>query len=610
MRIILASIIICYSILASAQQTPEFGSITPEDFSVTRLDSVSSSVIIFNKGTYVAGDQPTIERHVRVKINDKEAIDKWGDFKLGSYFETTTKVRAATYYLEEGKVVSDVVEKDAIFKDIKSNREKIVSLTNLREGCIIELKYKSRVNYPGIPTWFIQDEVPVLWSEFLLMAHQKLTYVTYGDYPPSIFDPKYKRLYYRWVFENIPAFETEPLMPPLVNYFARIEFWSRQEAWADINRAYLAWYTEWQNEFEHIYTKRKIKTALDSLKDPLEQARLISSYVKANYTWTGYDAFLASKYSSMFEEKKGNSAELNMLLYGMLEWAGLNPEFVLLSTKENGLTRKDIPSASQFNYMLCRILVAREQYLLDATDPKLPFNIVPQRCFNSDGLIISETGPHWVPLEPDIKERIKANAWFSITPELALKGRCTILNQGYRAIEQNKKFETLGLESYRKETKFNDGWIGDSIRIAGNIGDDLNFSVTHYGVATGNINAVGTRIFIDPYILLKVAANPFLEETREFPIQMDQQSEQTLMLNLAIPAGYQVETVPASQAISFPDKTITASFKTLDDGKNVVVVFAFNIQRTWFGREEYGNLRAFFDRLIAKHNEMIVLVKT
>src|SRR5688500_10451530 len=256
MRIILALVMSYCFIVVSAQQTPEFGSITPEDFRMTPLDSVSSSVIIFNKGIYVAGDQPTIERHVRVKINNKEAIDKWGDFKLGSYFETTTKVRAATYYLEEGKVVSDVVEKDAIYKDIKSNREKIVSLTNLRVGCIIELRYKSRINYSGIPTWFIQDEAPVLWSEFLLLAHQKLAYVTYGDYHPSIFDPKYKRLYYRWVFENIPAFEKEPLMPPLVNYFARIEFWSRQAAWADINRAYIALYTEWQIEFEHIYTKR------------------------------------------------------------------------------------------------------------------------------------------------------------------------------------------------------------------------------------------------------------------------------------------------------------------------------------------------------------------
>ena len=610
MKIILALVMSYCFIVVSAQQTPEFGSITPEDFRMTALDSVSSSVIIFNKGIYLGYEVPTLERHIRVKINDKEGIDKWGDFRLGSNFETTTKVRAATYYLDEGKIISDIVEKDAIYKDIKSNREKIVSLTNLREGCIIELKYKSYLRYPGMPTWFVQDEVPVLWSEYLLMSSAKLTYVTYGDYQPSIFDPKYKKLYYRWVFENIPAFEAEPLMPPLTNYFARIEFWSRQESWADINRACQAWYTEWRNEFKHIFTKRNIKADLDSLKDPLEQVKLISSYVKSNYTWTGYDAFIANKYSTMFEDGKGSSAEINMLLYGMLEWAGLNPEFILLSTKENGFTRKEIPSASQFNYLLCRILVSGKQYLLDATDPNLPFNLIPQRCFNSEGLIISESGPHWITLEPDIKEKIKANAWFSITPELALRGRCTVLNQGYLAIEENKKFETLGQQSYLKETKLNDGWIADSTRVVRNNGDALNFAVTHYGVATGNITAVGNKIFIDPYVLLKEAANPFLWETREFPIQMDQLLEETLMFNLAIPAGYEVETVPASQAISFPDKTITCSFKTLNDGKSVVVVFALNINRTWFEREEYGNLRAFLDRLIAKHNEMIVLVKT
>lgn len=241
---------------------------------------------------------------------------------------------------------------------------------------------------------------------------RSLPYVTYGDFEPSIYDPKYKRTYYRWVFQNIPAFRTEPLMPNPVNYFARIEFWQRQQSWTEISYQYLKLYSEWLRKFKRTFSKRNLKLQLDSLTDPMEKLKFIANHIKENYTRTGYDGYLPNQYSEMFEEKKGNSGALNILLYAMLEWAGLKPHFVLVSTKSNGVVRKEIPSGSQFNYVLCRVAVKGRPYLLDVTDPKLPFDLIPTHCFNSEGFIVHETDVQWINLEPKTIEKIKASAFF------------------------------------------------------------------------------------------------------------------------------------------------------------------------------------------------------
>ncbi|HEX8037955.1 MAG TPA: hypothetical protein VF490_02340, partial [Chryseosolibacter sp.] len=190
----------------SGQEVPEFGEVSLDDFSETPFDSTSASVILFDKATYIAGFQPAVERHIRVKINNKSALKTWGEFRLGSFFEATTKVKAATYVIEGGEIVSHFVEKEAIIKDVKSRSERLVALNNVREGCIVELMFRSAIRYPGVPSWFIQHEEPVLWSEYLLMSSFRSTYVIYGGVEPFIFDPKYKGRYYRWVFRNVPGF--------------------------------------------------------------------------------------------------------------------------------------------------------------------------------------------------------------------------------------------------------------------------------------------------------------------------------------------------------------------------------------------------------------------
>lgn len=606
MRFVVTFILTLCASLVSAQEVPEFGQVSLEDFATTPFDSTSSSVILFDKATYVGGYQPRLEHHIRVKVNTKDAVETWGEFRVGWY---TTKVKAATYFVEDGKIVSDFVEKDAIIKDLKSGRKKIVVLNNIRAGCILELSFRSDIAYFGIPFWFIQHDQPVLWSEYVLMSSFKSTYVIYGGVEPYIFDKKYKGQYYRWVFRSVPPFVPEPLMPDPVTYFARIEFWERADTWANVNKDYLANYETWYYNREQRFTKRKVKVQVDSIADPLEKVKFLSAYIKRNYRWSGDDTF-EPRYSSLFDTGEGSSGDLNILLYAMLSWTGFKPEFVLISTRGNGLAQKELPSLSQFNYVLCRLVLNGKEYLLDATNPDVPFNILPARCLTFDGFRVSKDGGQWITISPPVRDQIKATAWVSLSKDNTLNGSCNLASRGYPAIEENSFYETLGETEYKKERILNKMWSIDSMRVTQNSHDPLSFRATYFGSADNNVSVAGEKMLIDPFVVSIMKGNDLAAHTRVFPIDLVRPIEKTMMCYLSIPAGYTVESLPASEALSLPDKSITASLKVLNDGKTIVVIFVLDVNKTWFEPVQYGNIKAFFERVIAKENEMIVLVKT
>lgn len=606
----LSVVLSCFLFVVHAQeQTAEFGEITLNDFNVTRFDSTSSAVVLFDKGTFGGLYPPFLERHIRVKILNSEAFNTWGDFYLGNYFQTTSRISAATHYVEDGKVVSHIVEKDAIYNAVKENKKQ-VNLPNLRKGCIIELKYRSTWNHFSIPSWFIQNESPVLWSEYNLVSRANLTYVIHGGYEPFIYDPKYKGQFHRWVFKDIPAFRHEALMPHPVNYFARVEFWDRSASWEEVNKDYISAYKQWLGKFEHLILKRKLRMQIDSVADPLEKVKFLCTYIKRNYKWSERYDFYPSYYSTFFEDRKGDSGELNILLYSLLQYANIQSELVLLSTEQYGRIIKHIPSLSQFNYAVCTATINGKQYWLDTTDPRLPFDVMPSHCIDTDGFVINKGGGYWTKIEPVIMEKINANAWLSIADDQTFRGSVRFTIQGYGAFKQRDQYTAIGELAYKQQTTPNHLWNMDSARVYNVANRDLPLVITHFGSLPGYITKARDRMYINPYIVFAEEKNALLGTTREYPIQFDSRIEKTMIFNVTVPEGYQVESLPKSQNISLSDKSITCSFRLVNDEKSIMVIYKMHHQRKWFEREEYGNLQEFFNQIISKQKEMIVLKKT
>ena len=120
---------------------------------------------------------------------------------------------------------------------------------------------------------------------------------------------------------------------------------------------------------ENGWLKDDVKNAVKDETDPLKKAKNIYEFIRDNYTCTDYSAvYLSQSIKKTNQLKKGNVADINMLLVAALRIAGFDANPVLLSTREHGKTYDMYPLLDKFNYVIAQVNINDKTYLLDAAD--------------------------------------------------------------------------------------------------------------------------------------------------------------------------------------------------------------------------------------------------
>jgi hypothetical protein len=613
MRSLLLIIILCCSIRAFAQSEPsDFGDVKASEFTETLFPD-ASSVILFEKTrfTYESRDYiyPMIERHLRVLIKKKEGIETWGDYALGDAREKYSKIRAATYVLENGKVVARELDKEHVIVDRKGSFEKFFSLPNLQEGCIIELSWMS-IHFQNLsPSRVLQRTVPVLWSEYIIGGTRPLTTLIAGGIEPAIVDESYKSVYKRWVFKNLPAFETEPFMPAPRNHYARVQFFLPHENWTAVSKGFQHRHFIWYEKFQKPMLKKAAQDVTAGLTDDVEKIKALVTYMKNNFTWNGTFDFLASELTEVYNLKKGSVGDLNILLHIMLQEVGFKPTLVLLSTRSNGWVYKEIPNENQFNYILNKLEVNGKVYFLDATDPLLAFDALPEECINTDGFELVENTFNWIKVFPALRDKINVNARLTLSEDLTLKGRVAILSHGFEAREKRHSYRELGEQAFVKRKQALATWTIDSLKISNQQNLNLPFQEVYFASIPDRVTETPERVYIDPFILLVERENIWRSEERKFPIDLRIPTDKLLVVTLTLPPNWTVEELPPSQTITMPDNSISCSVKVTQSKNIVVTTYSFNTRRTLFAKEEYTSIRDFYNQVLLQQSRPIAVLK-
>lgn len=609
----LAILIIISHQLVAQKEAPGFGEVTAADFNSNTFPD-AHSVVLIDKArlTYEwrgESNYPVAERHLRVKINKREAFAVWGDYVLGNSNVEFSKIKAATYYLEAGRVISSPIERNDIMKDKKSSNEKIFSLNNLREGCIVEITFTATFFRPVSPNWTVQHKYPVVWSEYALGGTRALKSMIIGGIEPAIEDGAYKGgTYARWVFKNVPAFKEELHMPAKRNYLARLEFFLPRDNWTVVSKEFQNHHFLVHEKFQKRLIKKTASEITTGMIDDVSKVKTICMYVKNNFEWDGEQDYLSYDLNYVYEKKRGSSGDLNILLHTMLQEAGYKPTLVLLSTQSHGGILKELPSASQFNYIISKLIVGEKTYFLDATDPLLPFDVPPMDVVNTEGFEMVAQTFNWIPILPVQRDKVNVNARLTITPDLALKGRVTVMSQGYEARKKRCAHKKEGEVKFIENT-VDRKWVLDSARLINQAQLDQPFQETYFTTIPERITETPERVYIDPYILLTEKENIWKDDSRAYPIDLRMTHEKLLVVNLTLPDGYKVETLPTNQTFALGDNSLSCSFKVSQSNNILVISYQFTVKKIWFSKDQYADVRDFYNQIIARQNQPIVLLK-
>ncbi len=654
--------LIC-SIAFSQKEPIKFGDIPLEDLQMKSYDkdTTAEAVVLtdFGETNFVysptKGWQLNFERTIRIKILTKEGYS-WADFRIplyksGSDSEKISGLKAYTYNLENGKVVETKMKSDAVFEEQSSANLKLTKFTlpNVKEGSVVDVTYKISSDFIfNYQDWAFQSTIPTRYSEYRASFPEFFFYETLmqGYIPLAINEKKQfiqkftvpyqsdpgaggkidKGTYelnsngsrYRWAAQNVPAFKEEPYLTTVQDYISKINFElnyvkypsqpvkNYMGSWADLNNMFLENQYFGQPVRGSGFLTKTAEGLTAHTATEQEKVAAIYAYVKSAVIWDGrYRLYLDDNLKNPINNKKGSSAEINLLLVSLLQKAGLKADPVLISTRKHGFIREQFALSSQFNSVICVVTVDNKKILLDATHQYLPASLLPEECLNGKGYIISKESPGWVNITaPKSKKYTLAEITID---EGQLKGKISTTNDNYEAFSIRKSYYKEGEAEYLKH--WGEATI-DVVKAEFENMDKINLSVKENIVFEHQDKVEEASIlYINPMLHFQVRENPFKTETRVYPVNFGRSTEQTFVCRITIPENYQVDEMPQNKITALPDNGGKFLYSAQVIGNAVTITSVVAINQPLFIQDEYPALREFFNLIVAKHAEQVVLKK-
>lgn len=640
-------VLLCTHFFSALAQTEPFGRPAVDDLKMTvyPADSSADAVVLSNVGSAVItkdehrGYIALYKRHLKIKILKKSGVSQ-ATVLIPFYRQGVDKedrvehLQGVTHNLRaDGSVQSDPLTKEALFEERRSENlyVKRFTLPNVRQGSVIEFQYEISSDFVfELREWNFQQEIPVRWSEYKLSLMPGFMYrILFQGFEPLVVDksqPVMDGVEYHWAMKDLPAIREEPNMVSPENYRAKVWFElsrttlpgiparSYSSTWEDLDRTLMA-----DEQFGGALRKTAflkpvaaVVRASVASADTLQWVQAAHRHVTQAMTWNKTQSVWASRQGlkQAYEAKTGSATDLNLILVGLLNEMGVEAKPVILSTKQNGLVSREHPLISKFNYTIGAVTVGGKDLLLDATDPLLKAGSLPVRCLNGDGRLVALRRARWLTLNTPDRNRTSGQFQLAIQSDGTMTGTVSIAHLGYAGAEARRRVLTDGSEKYKQRFRSqNPGWNWSTLDVTG-VDKPDEALVTKGSMSYGEGTATGSdRIYLHPLPVTSLQNNPFKLTERRYPVDMGVPLEEVYTATYTLPEGYSVEEAPKGMALALPDNGGRFSFQLQVSGRQVQVASRLVLNKAIFMPQEYESLRLFYDKLIAKHAEQLILVK-
>lgn len=599
----------------------------------------------------------------RMKVYDDSNLDI-GDRMIRYYVggrnnndEEIYGIEGYTYNMENGKVKKEKLNKKNIY-DEEIDRywsAKKFAMPGMKKGSVIDVKYKVKSPYVNnIKKMYFQQEYPVVYAKYESQVPEYFTYSNRisGFYPmQTATDSREDRIRIRqrdkkvdarvgadsraakqkprdvtipyvtnikeFSAANIPPIQDELYVNNINNYRLGIgfellstrypnsntEYYSKN--WTDIGNSY--------NESENFGDELKKDYEFDELLNGVSNLKAhaksdsIFSYVRDSYLWNNYSTDVTKDgLKNLISSGSGNTAEINLLLVNLLRKSGLIANPVLMRNRYSGNLNINYPTRTDLNYVIAQVQLEGNVIYLDATDKNLTAGQLPSRAINRDGVLVTDEGGSQLSIynsNKDITSKVQ---------ELNISG--SILNGTYQ--EKYKRYSAYQLHSkFRNEQDFIDALEKSenmkftSIEVRGlesNVGDVSLKAMVDYD---NHVQEIDGKLFIDFALDILPKVSPFIQKERQFALFFDSQMNATNIIKYKIPKGYAVESLPENMNITLPNRMMMAVIQLQQMESEIVVTIRQTRKVDIISPEYYASVLEYFDAIVAKGNEKLVLSK-
>ena len=650
----LTTFFLLWTVAYAGAQDFEFGKITGDDLKIKNVtfDSSANAVVIREFGTSridLSDGMVSVDfmYHVKIKIFNKNGF-KHGNIVIPLRIhkevdDEVTELKASTYNFVDGRLVQNELDKKNTFKENANKYMKLYKFTmpNLQEGSIIEYSY--RLRSPGIfnfRTWEFQGDIPKLHSEYVayipgvynynvaLRGGRKLTdqksEISRKCFKYGAHDVDCSKMTY--IMANVPALIEEDFMTAASNFKSAMYF--ELSHYQDVQGLERRITKNWKDVDKELNEERSfgfqikknelfkdlLPQMLNGATDEISKARAIYSYIQKNIKRNGYiGMYSENTIKTALERHSGNTGDINLALVAALNAADIDAEALILSTRNSGTVNDLYPVISEFNYVVAKVNIGDQSYLLDATVPFLPFGLLPLHCINGKGRVIPIKKPsYWYDLAASQKQSTKYLFSAKLSNEGMLKGQLTTVSGGYSALKKRERISEAGsVDQFVEQLDEQMPNIKIGAHRIDNLDSLENPLIEVYELEMKVFDNMNSgQFYLNPFFINRTDKNPFNLNERAYPVDLGAAIDDRLTMTIVLPDNIVLANEPKNMALALANNGGKYQTMTMQTGNSLVFHQMMQLNNPIYSPDDYLSLKEFYSRIIQFQKTDIVLKKT
>jgi hypothetical protein len=587
------------------------------------------------------GETAELTIHVRIKVLTEGGVSA-GDIEIQSGFSSSTerdfldKFSGRTIHAD-GTVVPFVASESSTIT--KENGVKAIALPQVQVGSILEyvIHYEGRntlytyLTRYYAPDWALQGKYFFKSAHYVLkvppdMEEKSSRWV--ANLPPGA-ELKRTKNRIELSLADVPAAPDEAFMPPAsaARYSVRFFYYddSRDKYWGATGDSMDYWWSGFDKPTKALVTVVHDLT-LPTDSDEVKLRKLYGAVQKfentdLTRTRTRKEDEKAKIHEvnnseDVWNRKRGDFEELTLLFIALARAAGYESYPMAVASRGKDKFDQNVLTWSQMDGMAAIVVVKGHEVFFDPGTPMCPFAHMAPWHANVIGV---STEAKMVKIRTTPAEAAKASrtdrtADITLAPDGTVSGTVKVvwsmnaaLKLRQQAIEEDQHAAETALEKQLQgaapqgttlKLQTVTGWADGEVPLV------ATFAVTgKLGQATRKRMVVPAQFFASS------AKPPLIGETRTQPIEFPEAYMTHDQMQLHLPAGFQVESLPAARSANvFQDTLYGTSAQTSPNGM-VITQRAMILNRIDYRVDEYATLHKYFGE-VGGYDQEQVLIQT
>ena len=638
----LAALVGCLlSSLLAFGQKEDFLPVTPQDLQMKDVPGAPGAAAIqLYFADYIDDSEQTEFFYQRIKILNEKG-NKWADVEIEVPPDASLGGLKARTIRPDGTTV-EFTGKPFVKTLIKGRGLKFQARTftmpEVTPGCIIEYKYK--ISWPFILTenfWTVQHDLYTVKEDFRMKPYEGQLDDFIGGYQvsamyshmPKDLKPVLKYGVYQMQAENIVAFEKEGYMPPEADFKPRVIFFYLGSGSNTVDRFWLTEATSLNSSVEHfVSVKREIADAatqaIGNETDPEKKLRKLYQRAQQvrNLTYERDRTQQEQKKENIKPNQNavdvlnrgyGSRNDVTKLFVALARSAGFNATVVAVSNRRDHFFERNLLAKRQLDAQLALVNVNGNDIYLDPGTQFCPYGLVRWIYTSTSALKPDKKTLTFdrVPSSRPADAVTHRTGDLTLSSDGILTGQLNVEFKGYEALEL--RLDALETDDAGRKQQLEDtlsallppGAGAKLVSAKGWTGTEEPLVAT-YKIELPNFASIaGKRVLVPSFLFEVKQLDAFKNSERKYPVYFTYPYAELDNLNIELPAGYKIESIPTNQAVSEP----FADYKTMAQpiGTKLNLQRALVIGGIFFPIDRYPALKEFFNKVQAGDEQQAVL---